>query len=1254
MVMGKTYAKSIFREIKQSFGRFAAITGIVLLGVGFLVGLLSTTPDMEISADKYYDDSRMMDIFVKATMGLTEEDIEVIAALPGVETVMPAYVTDAVAKAGSEQLNTRIYGLPLETNSGSMLNRLTLIEGRMPQKEGECVVQEAFGAWTAPPIGTKLQLLQEETGEDDLTERFSTLEYTVVGVVKNPFYFTSDKERTTIGNGKIDTAIYIPQECYLLEVYTDFYLTLTDAKALNTFTEEYEELSKQYVKQIETIAEERCEIRYADILGEAEEALADAQKELDDGQKEADEKLAEGWQELMDARQQLDDGWKELEDGRLEFQTEIAKAQREIADAEKQLADAAVELEDGEKELEKGWKELRAGERKLEEGYKEFREGEKEYLAGLKQYQEGKAQLEAAWAEIQAGQKEMADARKQLEDGEKQLQQSEAAMEGIVVATMGSIGYNVSDIDEALALLEDPSEMGDLREDLDQAITNADENIAKMKAIKADLEQKIAETEDPTQKAFLELELQTIEYALEEAEKVRDELPTGSDVINEAASTLRSAKEEIDSAKEQLEDGRKQLEEGEAKLQQGIEEYNKGKAELDASYPLLVEAGAQIEAGRAELDAARDQLFEGMEELEKGEEELKEGRKEYEDGLKELEDAKITLAQEKAKAEKELADGEQELIDGEKEYEDGLKEYEEGKLEAEEELADGRRKLADARQELAELEPAEWYVLDRGSNVTYAAFKLNVRKVADVSKVFPVFFFLVSALVTLTTMTRMVEEERTQIGTLKALGYSEWNILLKYLIYCGLATVIGCVAGVLIGFRLLPMIINNAYTTMFNLPPLITRLNWTYVLLSCVTETVCTLFATYSVCHQSMKEKPALLMLPQAPKAGQRIFLERVKILWKHLSFSWKATVRNIFRYKKHLIMTVIGIGGCTALMLTGFGIMDSISSIAITQFEKIWLFDMRIEVSEEPYDDTLSDFLTQHAYMPVYNESGVLRTGDDEHTATVFVPQNAGQPKNFMYLHDRVNDTPVEFDEYSVLLTEKLADKLNLSVGDTFQLENGEEQRADFTITGITENYAGAYVYIGSEVYRDNYEEVTPNLLLIKSGIPKEEQDSTARKLLTSGNVSNVEFHSQTKSSYDHLLESLSYIVVLLIVAAGALAVIVLYNLTNININERMKELATLRVLGYYHKEVAAYIFREISILSVLGTLFGLFVGFWLHRYVVFCAETVEMMFGREISIPSFVWSAVLTLVFSAFVNVLMLPKIKKIDMTESMKAVD
>lgn len=1284
MVIGKSYLKIIFREIKKSFGRFAAIIGIVTLGVGFLVGILSSTPDMQISADKYYDENQMTDIFIKATMGLTEDDLKTVAALSGVEKITPAYVTDAVIQTSQEEMLTaRIYGLPLEDNeTNQMVNHLTLTEGRMPQQPSECVVQRAIGNWSAPPVGSEIQLIQEDSDEDDLTERFSTLKYTVVGIVENPFYFSSEKERSSVGSGRTDTILYIPRECYLLEVYTDFYLTLSDAITMNTFGDDYEALVNNYVEQLEQIADKRSVIRFEEVYSEAEEKLTDAQQELADAQKEIEQELTDAWHDLENARNELDDGWQELLNGRQELEDEIADALLKIVDSEKELADAAADLEKGEQELLEGEAELRDGEKQYKEGAATLRDGERQYDEGVKEYEAGIAQFAAAWSQLEAGQKaleetrlaleqgekEYADGAKQLQENENLLKQGEQEMESRVVAMMSELGFSVSDINEALDILEDSSATASLKQEIDNKRQEAQAQIDELKRTEKKLQQQIEVETDPDNLKLLQTQLQEIQVSIEQAEGALSQLPTGDQVVAETANTLRTEKNKMEESKAAIEKGKQQLtanrqklddgwkayNEGKAGMDAAIAQYNVGKTEMDAAAAQLQISKAELADGWAELNSAKAGIDEGWAELENAKKELKKGRQEYEDGLKALTDAKTSLAEKTAEAKQELADAEIELNDAELEYTDGLLKYEDGKAEAEEELADARRKLADARQKLAELETPKWYILDRSSNVTFAGYKINVQKVADIAKVFPVFFFLVSALVTLTTMTRMVEEERTQIGTLKALGYRELDILLKYLVYCGLATAIGCIMGVLIGFRLIPIALNNAYISMYNLPPLITRFEWPYVLASCLTEAACTLFATYSVCHQSMKEKPALLMLPQAPKAGQRIFLERFHYLWKHLSFSYKATIRNIFRYKKHLIMTVLGIGGCTALMLTGFGLEDSVSTIANTQFESIWKFDLRIDISDEEPDTVLSEFLKQYPYMPVYSESGVLRSENGEHEATVYVPQNAGQLENFVLLHDRKTDTPLFFDENGVLLAEKLADELGLSVGDIFELENGDGDRADFTVTGITENYAGGYAYIGPEVYRRQFSEAIPNLLLVKSEISLEKQTQTAELLLTSDQVSNVEFHSQTKASYDNLLQSLGYIVLLLIIAAGALAVIVLYNLTNININERMRELATLRVLGYYHKEVAAYIFREITILSILGAVFGLFVGFGLHRYVIVRAETVEIMFGRTIEASSFLWSGILTLLFSALVNLLMLPKLRKLDMTESMKAVD
>lgn len=1296
--IGKAYQKSILREIRQSFGRFAAITGIVTLGVGFLVGILSTTPDMQASADQYYDENQMTDIFIKATMGLTQEDLEAVAAFPGVEAVTPAYVTDAMVQSDQEELlAARLYGLPLEQNEdGALINHLTLIEGRMPQQPGECVAQQALGSRTAPPVGSTIRLVQEGSGDTELTERFSILEFTVVGIVQNPFYFSSEKERSSIGSGRVDAILYIPEQCYLLEVYTDFYLTLTGAAALNAFEDAYAELVDSRLTELEALGQERSSLRLAQVREEAEQALASAQRELDDAQREADQELNDAWRQLTDARQELDDGWQELAAGKKELQEETAKGQRELIDGERELTSAAGKLAEGEQELLKAQQELEDGQAEYEDGLiqyqdglEEYREGERQYLEGLREYEEGAAQLAEAWAQLYAGQARLEESKAQLEAGEAQytagvqqleeqrrlLEQGQQELDQGAAQAMAGFGVAVSGVDEALDILESPGTSSWLAQSIDLKRQELQDTVDTLQASADALQQQISAATDPAQREQLTLQLQSVQIALIQTQEALERLPAGSQVISETAEQLRQQKQQLengwsaiaggeqqlDASRSQLDDGWKQYREGMTALEDGIAQCKAGEAELaDGAAKLqkakdqLDEAWDELQDAKAELDDAKAQLDSGWQQLEEARQELEDGRQEYESGVKELEQAKSTFARETANARQKLADAEAKLNDGETEYTSGLTEYEDGKAQAEEKLADGRRKLASARQELAELETPEWYVLDRNSNVTFASYKINVQKVADVARVFPVFFFLVSALVTLTTMTRMVEEERTLIGTLKALGYREWDILLKYLIYCGLATATGCVIGVLTGFRLIPAALNSAYTSMYRLPPLITRFEWPLVLVSCFIEAGCTLLATYSVCHQSMQEKPAQLMLPRVPKAGQRIFLERFQRFWKHLSFSYKATVRNIFRYKKHLVMTVLGIGGCTALMLTGFGLRDSVSAIANTQFEKIWRFDLRIEVSGEQPDDILTGFLQQYSYMPVYSETGVLRSGNGGQEASIYVPENAGQLNNFVLLQERASETPLIFDENSVLLGEKLAGVLGLSAGDRVQLENAAGKRADFIVTGITENYAGGCAYIGAEIYRRQFEEVSSNLLLVKSGIPTQKQDQASALLFTSKTVTNVEFHSQTKASYDNLLQSLNYIVLLLIIAAGALAVIVLYNLTNINVSERMKELATLRVLGYHHGEVAAYIFREITILSILGAAFGLFLGFWLHRYVIVTAETVEMMFGRSIQFSSFLWSGILTLLFSALVDLLMLPKIRHIDMTESMKAVD
>jgi putative ABC transport system permease protein len=570
-------------------------------------------------------------------------------------------------------------------------------------------------------------------------------------------------------------------------------------------------------------------------------------------------------------------------------------------------------------------------------------------------------------------------------------------------------------------------------------------------------------------------------------------------------------------------------------------------------------------------------------------------------------------------------------------------------------------------------------VLDRNANVGCATYRANVEKIADLARVFPLFFLLVAALVVLTTMTRMVEEERTQIGVLKALGYQKRVIAAKYLVYCGITGILGSVAGMVSGFWGLPLIIYNAFGTMYRLPPLVLEFNWPFGLMACGAVLLCTMGATVYASYSFLWEKPAALMRPRPPRAGKRIFLESLPFIWRRMKFTYKVTARNLMRYKKHFFMTVTGIAGCTALMLTGFGLRDSLVYIARTQFEAIFTYDLRLELGKETTvsqdaaasrDDIIHTYLSgteailPGGYTAVHINNAYVIHGEQRISALLYIPENPEALGDFIRLANRTTNTTLKFTADSAVLTENMAARMKLAPGDRFTLENADGRRGEAVLPGITENYVGNYCYLGPAAYQAVFggspDSLSYDTLRVKTGVkglPAQDAgiyDAIITRILESDLVSGAEFTAHVQTSYNNLLASISLVVLILIAAAGGLAMIVLYNLTYININERSRELATIRVLGFHQGEAAAYIFREITILSIVGALAGLLLGIPLHAFIISVAETTDLMFGREVAPISFVLSALITMVFSALVDILMLGKIRNIRMAESMKAVD
>jgi putative ABC transport system permease protein len=770
-------------------------------------------------------------------------------------------------------------------------------------------------------------------------------------------------------------------------------------------------------------------------------------------------------------------------------------------------------------------------------------------------------------------------------------------------------------------------------------------------------------------------------------DRVREELAGALKKLEDGAAELERAGEDLRSGEERIAQGRATLAAEQERAGKELADNGAlllaGEAEIALGRRTLAESKAQLDAAREEVERTRASRFRmgtargregvaqydaGLKAWEEGSallaekaEELRLGRIALEEGRARAAAEFLSAGEELDAAERELDAGRRSLADADRELERGKAEFEAARAEAEAELRRGEEELLDARRKIDDIAVGEarWYVLDRGANVGAAYYRANVEKIASLARVFPLFFLLVAALVTLTTMTRMVEEERTRIGALKALGYPKGAILAKYLVYCALTGVLGSVAGMASGFWGLPIIIYNAFGTMYRLPPLVLEFDWRFGLLACAAALLCVTGATEGAVYGSLREKPAALLRPRPPRAGKRILLESIPFVWRRMKFTSKVAARNLMRYKRHFFMTVTGIAGCTSLMLAGFGLRDSLVYIARAQFEQIFKYDLRVELKKgddgtEPADIRgIAGGLLGEAAETHFSGAYII-TPDKRAEVSLCVPERAETLGGFIRLGNR--NTALDFAADSAVITEKLAELLDLKPGSRFVLENADGKQGECVVTGVTENYVGNYCYLGAAAYEGIFGgSCSYDTLLAKTGVTEDgRREDLLRRLLASDSVMSAEFTSQTRTSYNNLLSSISLVVLILVAAAGGLALIVLYNLTYINISERSRELATLRVLGFHQGEAAAYIFREITVLSIAGALAGLALGVPLHRFIVGVAETADLMFGRKIAPQSYVFSGAITLCFSFLADMLMLKKIRNIGMIESMKAVE
>lgn len=1052
-------------------------------------------------------------------------------------------------------------------------------------------------------------------------------------------------------------------------------------------------------------------------LEDAKTELADGKKQLEDAKTE----LTDGKNQLEDAKAQLADGKSQLESARSQLsssKSQLDTARSQLDDGWSQVNAAKAQLADGQAQLDSAQKQVTSGLAELEENQKTLDENKAKLADGKAQIEAGEQQLEAAKQTLTTKQSELDQSKAEIIAGQQQIEstrtqlnaQKQQITDGLSQVSAGEaqLQDGISALESAKAqLTELQSQLEIVRASYNAALENPDasqEEIDILAAQVSALEEQEAAVSQQIQASEAQIESQrqqlaatrselesglaAVEDGLSQLSQKESELNAGREQITagqaeidagwiqiqEQENTLAASKAEIEAGEQELEKGQKQLKAAKKKLNKAQKEIDSnaetlaaGQAELDANVAKLNDNEAQYASGLEQYNSGARQIAENEAKLTSGEQEIAENEAKLADGEKEIADNEKKLAD----GEKEITDNEKKLQDaakdlkkGEKDLADGKKEYEDAKKDAEDEIAENQQKLDDAKKELEDLEMPEWMVTDREALPEYTDYGDNADRLRNIGQVFPVIFFLVAALISLTTMTRMVEEQRTQIGTLKALGYKKSAIAAKYICYAFFATLLGSVLGMLIGEKIIPYIIITAYGIMYHNVANTISIDYQpgFALIASAASVVCTVGATLFASGKELQETPASLMRPPAPKEGKRVLLERLTFIWKHLSFSWKSTIRNLFRYKKRLIMTVFGIAGSMGLMLVGFGIQDSISDIAAIQYRELQHYDgMVIEDSDATEEEhaELFEYMKENEQIAHCNRVQMTKISAPKGSSSVsiylFVPESLSEFAKDVTLKNRITGETYELTDEGAAISEKTASLLGLKVGDMIPLKKGDKEYK-VRVAVITENYMSHYLYMTPRVYEQTFGEKPEyeNIVFTMQEDCKDDLEMAGSRILANPGALSISYTSSLASQVDRMLSTLDAVILVLIVSAGMLAFVVLYNLNNINITERQRELATLKVLGFYDGEVSQYVLRENVILTVLGIMFGAVFGILIHRYVITTVEVDAVMFGRNIKPLSFLYSGILTSIFSIVVNGVMHFKLKTIDMVESLKSVE
>ncbi|NLC43456.1 MAG: FtsX-like permease family protein [Clostridiales bacterium] len=1207
--MSKPYIKDIIRTIRNEWKRFLSILLITALGVGMMTGLYAATLDMYYSADIYFDQQSLFDIRILSTMGLTQKDVDELALIDGVDAVEGGYI---------ETIYTYVTGVRMSADMSILsrddINMPYLRSGTLPTKSGEIAVTQKYIDESGKVIGDTIHI--EEEYEDDSKESITGDVNDINLVEKQPKKDSSTEENDldVDVDVEIDLEIDIEEEAETPSFLNSRYIITgvvldpmniqsdgqgSSFRTTNTSDYSFFITESDLVQDIFTVvyislAGTKNINAFSDEYENKVQAVVDnIESQIKQQREQARDNsiLLEAGEKIQDVEDTMNESFADADMKFSDAWEDIEEARIELADGEATLI---IEEEDAKKKIAEARSEIRKAKKELADAEKQLAEGEAQLADGEAEVNENAQKLEEGkeklMQERQEAEVQLAAAELQLNEAQRNLDANRAQIEAGVEQLKGGFGEAWPE-DEWIALVNANSALAAIGADDNAIVEGTASEVAALLA-------KLQIPMSPLAESIIQTGL-------------------GMGKLN---------------AGQQILDGQKAIfteEKASAMLQ-----ISKAEAELAEGESQLEIARKTLQEKKLELEDAKSKLADGKAELTKGEKKLN----------KEEADAKVKIAE----AWEEINEGKEELAKGEAELVEQEKEYADKKEEA-------KQKIADAYEELDDIDKTHWYVQDRTSLDSYSSLKSDLSSIEAIGAIFPVMFLLVAVLMSLTTMTRMVEEERGLIGTYKAIGYGNATIYVKYLIFAFIACLVGGVTGDLIGFIFLPKFIMYILEILYNLPEYYLRFDALYGVGGVLLFMVAIVGATALACRKELKQMPAKLLRPKAPRAGSRVLLERVTIIWNRIPFLNKVTIRNLFRYKKRLFMTIGGIMACTALIVCGFAIRDSVDNLAPRQYEYIYQYDLMAVFSDEDNDDMikkLSDDENIEDYMNLRIESVKLINADEKsETVQLLVIPRGDTLEDYVRLIN-LKGREITLNDDGVIITQNAARMLNLKAKDIISLQNMDLMRNEATISEIVQNNLGNNIYITQDLYESLFGTYAPNAVLAHMSDGTTDHASYAEELLDNDSVLSAisTFALQDDFGFDLIYA----VVLLLIVMAGGLAFVVLFTLSNTNISERVRELATIKVLGFYDNEVYQYVNKETLILTVIGIILGLPLGYLLSDLLFIALNMPSIHFTLYIKPVTYLIAVAITLSFALIVNWITNRSLDRIDMVEALKSVE